>query len=63
MLSYAAATPLMPYVLVTAEDLSDLLCGEMEVQAHNVSVLDVIDVIVNVIASAYRNETIVKCIV
>jgi hypothetical protein len=43
----------MESCLVTAEDLTDLFCGEVKVQAHYVSVLDVIDVIVNVIASAY----------
>lgn len=46
-------------LLVTAEDLTYLLWREMEIQAHNVSVFDVIHVVVNVAWFTYRNEAIV----
>ena len=49
--------------LITAEDLTYLIRFKVEIKTHNVSVLDVVDVVVYVIAFTYRNETIVKRIV
>jgi len=49
--------------LITAHDLTDLIRLKVKVKTHNVSVLDVVDVVVYVIAFTYRNETIVECIV
>ena len=53
----------MPLVLVTAENLAYFIGFEVEVKTHNVSVFDVVDVVVYVIAFTYRNEAIVECIV
>ena len=53
----------METCLVTAEDLTYLIVFKMKVKTHNVSVLDVVDIVMNVIAFTYRNETIVECIV
>ena len=49
--------------LITAHDLTDLIRLKVKVKTHNVSVLDVVDVVVYVIAFTYRNEAIVECIV
>ena len=49
--------------LITSENLTYLFGGEVKVKTHNVSVFDVVDVVVYVIAFTYRNETIVKRIV
>ena len=49
--------------LIAAHDLTDLIRLKVKVKTHNVSVLDVVDVVVYVIAFTYRNETIVECIV
>ena len=35
--------------LITAHDLTDLFGGEVKVKTHNVSVLDVVDVVVYVV--------------
>jgi len=39
----------MPLVLITAENLAYFIGFEVEVKTHNVSVLDVVDVIVYVV--------------
>ncbi len=49
--------------LITAENLTYFIGFKVEIKTHNVSVLDVVDVVVYVIAFTYRNETIVKRIV
>ena len=49
--------------LITAHDLTDLIRLKVKVKTHNVSVLDVVDIVVYVIAFTYRNEAIVECIV
>jgi len=43
----------MEFYLVTAENLAYLIRFEVEVKAHNVSVLDVVYIVMYVIASAY----------
>ena len=48
-LSYAAATPLTPHCLVTAENLAYLLWREMEVNERQRSVLDMIHVVMYVV--------------
>ena len=49
--------------LITAENLAYFIRLKVEIKTHNVSVFDVVDVVVYVIAFTYRNETIVECIV
>jgi len=44
--------------LIAAHDLTYFIGFEVEVKTHNVSVLDVVDVVVYVIAFTYRNEAI-----
>jgi len=49
--------------LITTKNLAYFIRFKVEVKTHNVSMFDVIDVVMYVIAFTYRNETIVKCIV
>ena len=53
----------MEFYLVTAEDLSYLFCGEVEVEKQNRSLFDVVDVCVNIFAHTHRHKAIVECVV
>jgi len=48
----------MPPVLITAKDLSNLLSGEVEVNAEDWICLDLVDVCVKVLCYENRHKTI-----